>query len=210
MTFGFNLGFCRHRPVLAPVLVPSVWRLASVRAGETSFGTQGTLSSAVQRNRGRQKDMLGAASYSRLRYVDVGYYVDTANVENSVGNSYDTQRSLEIASQVRRVLWSGANIATIPGGSAGVASDDILPSSFSLASFSAGTVIWHRNMSDVAIAGLQLGKPTIDIGTPSGEAAYRTPTTVDDLMSSGAMTVSGTTTGNVGAPQRFKIGRAHV
>lgn len=201
MTFGYNLGFCRHRPVAAPAA--SVWRLASVRAGETSFGTQGASSSAVQRNRGRQKDTLGAASYSRLRYVDVGFYVDTANVENALGNSYDTQRGLEIASQVRRVLWSGANVATIPSGSGGVASDDILPSSFSLAAFSGGTSIWHRNMSDVAVAGMQLGKPTIDVGTPAGEASYRTPNTVDDLLVTGALAVSGTTSGNVCAPQRF-------
>lgn len=130
---------------------PSVWRIAATR-GEIPALTALT-SGANLRRHSRATAVLGAGTYAALRIVDGAFYVDDTNNEVATAG-YTLKRWIEIPgapTPLVAVTYGGqATIAVASG--AVVNSDDILPASFGLASFAAGTAIRHRSEITYAAA----------------------------------------------------------
>lgn len=207
----FGYGFGRRRAGFAGPGAAAVWRLASIRAGEAAFGASGTSNASVARTTSRVKDMLGSGHYQRLRYVDAGFHVSTANAEVALGNAVAIQRAVEIASpaQTVRVTWAGGPAGSVPDGAAAHASDDILPEAFGYAGgFAPGLVIWHRAMQDVAVGQFILQRPATGAGTPAGESSWRSANTSDQLMATGALAASGTARAATDAAPYLFVGLA--
>lgn len=188
------------------------WRLATVRGGELAFGSAGTSNSAVQRNTFRQKDKLGPATYQKLKFVDVGFSVSSANVETALGQSFTIARAVEISAAVQGVTWSAAASVSVPSGSTGVESDEYLPSLFGLSAFAPNTDIWLRSRVDAYFVNPSYGNylqfPAVGAGTPAGEGGYRTSTATDQLLATGALAAGGTAMTVIGGAAARVIGYA--
>lgn len=203
--FGFGPGRAPRRRLGAPT--PAVWRLATMRAGEIAFGTSGTSASNNQRKTSRVKDKLGPAHYSALRFQELQFWVNTDQTETAPGNAVTVQRAVEIGAATGRVLYGGANSGTVPNGST-LWSDDFLPAALSLSGFTPGADIWHRYILDTAVGELYTNRPSTGTGTPAGESTNATATSVDRLLSSGALPTEGTTIGQALASPGLAIGLA--
>jgi len=168
------------------------WMIAGSR-GELATGTGGVSNSGVARVQGRSKHFLGQATYSKLKFVYSNYSVPTTSIETSPGFAKTINVAVEIPGapiEVVRVLWSGADSVVLADGIAWQESDDILPASFGLASFAAGTVFWIRYLGDSVPGDTRVINNTTGTGTPAGEASYTSATSgtnTDQLMNSGAL-----------------------
>lgn len=124
--------------------VPAVWRVAATR-GEVPSLT-GVTSAGNLRRHSRATAVLGAGTYSALRVMDGAFYVDDTNNEVATAG-FTLKRWIEIpgAPTPLVAVTFGGQASIDVGSGAVVTSDDILPASFGLASFAAGTVIRHRS-----------------------------------------------------------------
>jgi len=170
----------------------STWMIAGSR-GKIPTSTGGVSNVNVERVQHRTKHFLGSGTYSKLKLVYSNYSVPTTSIETSPGFAKTINVAIEITgapTPVVRVLWSGANSVSLTDGKDWQESDEILPASFGLSSFAAGTVFWIRYLGDSVTGDTRVINGTTGTGTPAGEASYTSATSgtnTNQLMNSGAL-----------------------
>ena len=184
---GYGFGHGARGPVTAREA--ALWRLGSIRAGESAYGIGNVSTSNSARTSGRIKDMLSSAHMTALRYADAAFIIGSDQSETAV-STQSIQRALEIGSAVGRITWSGSDIGAIPGGGL-LWSDDIVPGALGLSAFLPGTTIWHRSMKDNLVGDTRANFPMTGPGTPAGEDQRGTTTSIDRLMQTGVLPADG-------------------
>lgn len=103
-----------------------------------------------------------AVDASDLRFVDYNWCSLNAG-ESSNTNAFDVLGyQLQIGSTSVTVLWSGVSNKNIPINSTNIESDAILPSSFSLSKFSAGTIVMLKAIYDTGLLNGKIPASTYD------------------------------------------------
>ncbi|WP_019051821.1 hypothetical protein [Sphingobium xenophagum] len=182
-------GFGRGARGPANARPEALWRLATVRGGESAYGIGNVSTPNSARTSGRIRDMLSNAHITALRYADAAFIIGSDQAETAV-SPQSIQRALEIGPAVGRVTWSGSAIGTIPGGAL-LWSDDLLPGALGLSEFPPGVMVWHRSMKDNLVGDTRANFPMTGPGTPEGEDQRGTTIGVDRLMQTGALPADG-------------------
>jgi hypothetical protein len=132
---------------------------------------------------------MGNAACSELRLVFSGFYLlNGSGAETNIGNDQSVEAAIEWpgASTVTvRATFGGQNIGTIVDGIAEYVSDPILPSSFGLTSFPAGTTFYYRSRRIVGL-GLKHAKHGAS-GATGENTFYCDGSAASQLMGTGVM-----------------------
>jgi hypothetical protein len=134
--------------------------------------------------------VLGGQPVASLRLAYANYYVDTNGAEQTVGNGYTLEASIEIPSapvtSCVRVTFSGANTGTVADGADLFLSDSIPASAFGLTTIPAGTIIYIHD-SVLVTSGQNI--PVTNTYTPStGEASVQNNNGTSQVMTTGVPT----------------------
>lgn len=136
----------------------------------------------------RKLYVTGGHALSEIKLAWAGFLA-TATTENTVGNNQSLQAAIEIPgapTEVVRVTFAGSNTGQITNGQNVILSDKVLPSSFGLTSFAAGTSFYVREQRDVTLG--QVMSAESATANMTGESTQLSDgASPSQLMNSGAL-----------------------